>query len=394
MTPRLSTWFDPAEDVELRWMNKVGWPHLVRLRGDDGVRLWVEWGLPPQGRFVGKNLLTMKHRLIALSVFAALMSATQVNAASNGRFILFSAYGDNTPYQVFKIQLDGNGLERLSGRGSAYEPTWASSGQRIVYVAQDGIVIQASDGSHRRVLVKNGSAPRWSPDDSHILFNSPCEVEQPCHSRLILIRPDGTHRRTLARPGSMSTLSGASWSPVDGEIAYLKTRVSFGLHEGPVRDKLMVVDRRGENRRVLIRRQGLETYDWSPDGTKIVYSCLCGRDQHELFVIDVASRAVVRITHTAAFETDPAWSPDGDRIITVRWDSRLVTMDPDGSDKRVIASRIRGGAPSPSWSPDGDRVVFLRGDRSEIFVIDEEGSNERQVTDDRKDQVHPTWQPR
>lgn len=213
-----------------------------------------------------------------------------------------------------------------------------------------------------------------------------------------MIRPDGTHKRTLARPGKTTSLGGASWSPADGPIAYFKTRVQCGL-DGCRRDKLMLIDQSGENPRTLVRRHGFESYDWSPDGTKIIFACRCGRDQDELFVVDVASRVVTRITRTAGSENAPKWSPDGDRIITIKWSAdasgraRLVTLAPDGSSPEIVVTRLRG-YPSPSWSPDGDRVVFLRGERSEIFVIDEDGTNERQVTTDRKDQVDPTWQSR
>lgn len=55
--------------------------------------------------------------------------------------------------------------------------------------------------------------------------------------------------------------------------------------------------------------------------------------------------------------------------------------------------------PSPEWSPDGSKIVFNqldRGGRSEIWVVDADGTNLRRLTTPPSGAFHdsePSWQP-
>src|SRR5436189_20818 len=50
----------------------------------------------------------------------------------------------------------------------------------------------------------------------------------------------------------------------------------------------------------------------------------------------------------------PRWSPDGKRLAVLK-DSRLWTMNADGSGSRRLTTRTAAG---PSWSPDGKWLAF------------------------------------
>jgi len=60
-----------------------------------------------------------------------------------------------------------------------------------------------------------------------------------------------------------------------------------------------------------------------------------GRDP-DIYVMDSLGRHVVNVTHRVGIDVDPAWSPDGAKIIFSRRDStgagHLFLMNPDGSD--------------------------------------------------------------
>jgi len=127
---------------------------------------------------------------------------------------------------------------------------------------------------------------------------------------------------------------------------------------------------------------------WSPDGSRIVYSraeftlpSLNPRSS-EIFVIDLLSGDVVRLTDNQSEDRDPDWSPDGMRIVFVRaeraWPGALktdrewlMTVRPDGSDERVLY-QCSVGCWEPAWSPDGTRVAFSA---DLNMVIDADGSN-------------------
>lgn len=91
---------------------------------------------------------------------------------------------------------------------------------------------------------------------------------------------------------------------------------------------------------------------------------------HELYLLDLRTRTVRRLTNTPQVEFFSRFSPDGQRILFMRSQREYVTprdptawdvyvMNTDGTGERLLA---RGGY-SPQWAPGGDAIIFLRGDR-------------------------------
>ena len=97
------------------------------------------------------------------------------------------------------------------------------------------------------------------------------------------------------------------------------------------------------------------------------------------------------------------WSPNGARILFSAFRSGQVDMyaiDRSGNDEERLtydASRIQSGG---KWSPDGARIVYhstpmgefhdvIR--ESELYVMDADGSNVRQLTSNPQSNVHPDW---
>lgn len=84
-------------------------------------------------------------------------------------------------------------------------------------------------------------------------------------------------------------------------------------------------------------------------------------------------------------ERQPAWSPDGRRLVLVHDDSIWV-MRADGSRAHQI---FRGFADTPSWSPDGRHIVFaeMTGFTGWITIMRPDGSHRHHIspTDDNVD---------
>ena len=124
--------------------------------------------------------------------------------------------------------------------------------------------------------------------------------------------------------------------------------------------------------------------DVSPDGSTIVMEAV-----GDLYVLPIEGGAARRITSGMAFDSQPKFSPDGERIAFVSdrdGSEDLWIANADGSELGNLSSN--GGTvefASPSWSPDGTHVVASRtkwGLRTfELWAYHVDGGSGVQITE-------------
>ncbi len=105
----------------------------------------------------------------------------------------------------------------------------------------------------------------------------------------------------------------------------------------------------------------------SPDGKTVLYGITYyskeqNKGNRELYVTDIASKEVVRLTYTSGGEYNAQWRPDGKKIgfLSARSGSmQLWEMNPDGSDP-VQISNIEGGITGFKYAPDQSKILFTK----------------------------------
>jgi serine/threonine protein kinase/Tol biopolymer transport system component len=104
---------------------------------------------------------------------------------------------------------------------------------------------------------------------------------------------------------------------------------------------------------------------WSPDGTKLLYVAPGGgANGLDIFLLDLSASSAqpINLTHRLGDDTDPSWSPDGKWIaLTNNGRSDKVPMidimQPDGSGLRRVTVDLQ--ETNPTWSPDVKWLAYV-----------------------------------
>jgi Tol biopolymer transport system component len=135
---------------------------------------------------------------------------------------------------------------------------------------------------------------------------------------------------------------------------------------------------------------------WAPDGEKIAFQSQ-REGNFDIFVMNADGTGQRNLTRNPASNDGvPSWSPDGRKITFLRWDAAdasggIYLMNADGSGLRRLASDATGHYGAPDWSPDGRRIAFERA--RDIYVMNADGSRERNLTPTSEHDFAPAWSP-
>ena len=227
------------------------------------------------------------------------------------------------------MDADGSNMRRLtntSGDGtSSWAADWSPDGQKIVFMSNRGgsppgsdgydLYLMNADGSNQRPLTRAhgwDGTPAWAPDGEHIAFVS--DRESKGKTGIWLIAPDGTGPRRLSNHGGRP-----SWSPDGKKIAFMSSRHA-GEQQTDTDIEIYVMEADGANIQRLTHRPGNVGHpDWSPDGSKIVFTVYdvdqpapgedegWHWDEHGIYVMDADGTNVQRLTALRGNQGHPNW---------------------------------------------------------------------------------------
>lgn len=267
--------------------------------------------------------------------------------------------------------------------GVGMMPDWSPDGTKLA-MARRGVGLRSTIGPDRLYEKDLASG------STRALFEcaDPCVFDwYPAYS------PDGTEMAFVRQIGDYVRTEN-----VDGSASTVLERATCGIWVGSLGSL--------DAEQVTSDSECITTSPrWSPSGEKLVYASResPGNSQSAIFVIDLTSLEVSRLTQFDLGGADPDWSPDGQWIVfgthpTRWWDptdtagGTLYRVRPDGTDLQEVPSQDEAvrNASRPRYTPDGEWIVFSS--VNEVWVVPSEGGRAiRLLTGGRYAQAD--WQP-
>lgn len=338
---------------------------------------------------------------------------------ANGGFV-FAGFNDGEPSELFAMDDDGGGFRQLTDDGT-FKTSIAGSpdGSLIAYAALSheptlgnpepelgSIYVVNRDGSDRQILCERCSAtmytwlpsrdsidalelPKlevrdalaWAPDGSGIAAPAP-------DHGVLLIDPETGAIRTIPTPEPITAIA---WSPDGQQLALSHTWIrtedgpvmapaagiqSVADSEEPRPGGIYVMDvATGQYEEVVTSHEFAHVYGWSADGELIAYTRATGDSgSSELAAYSIREdRSWPLVTDDRAYARTAAWSPVGDRLVSLILRSKvnseresLGLMSSAGNDLRELPLCAFEGAfdgdgcalPQVVWSPDGSTIAY------------------------------------
>ena len=304
-------------------------------------------------------------------------------------------------------------------------------------VVQVNIPREARSGESRlvniRQLTTEGTQAEayFSPDGKWITFQS-TRGDHPCDLQFVM-HPDGSEMKRIS-PNAGKTTCG--WFFPGSNKLFFGSTHAVGAACPPIPDPskgytwgldpfdIYTVNRDGTDLR-RVTNYGVYTAEGtlSPDGKRIVFTSLKDGDL-DIYTMNVDGTDVRRLTNTPGYDGGPWWSPDGKQIVyranhpadpkdladyrdllkqnMVRPSKvELFLMNADGSNQRQI-THLGGANFGPSWTPDGKQIVFASNYRNptgraaanfDLFLISPDGTGLTQITNDAGFDGFPMFSP-
>ncbi len=240
-------------------------------------------------------------------------------------------------------------------------------------------------------LAQPSAAPAaFAGRNGDLLFAKETSPQTTTPSDVYAIRPGDAAARRLTRTKSFDFQPAAS--PDGSLIAYTR------MFTAPPRSQIWTMRKDGSHRRFVTR--GTEPA-WSPNGKRIVFVGPRAPEGHRpaIYVMRADGTHIRRLTNDRSASTrSPNFSPDGRRIVFVSnrgtGNVEIWVMDIDGGHA-VNLTRNPYIDDHPAWSPDGSRILFERSpdwvDPAAIVVMKPDGSDQHQVG--TLAGRMPTWSP-
>jgi TolB protein len=268
---------------------------------------------------------------------------------------------------LWRQKADSGVAQQLTdGPGYDYQPDWSPDGKSVVYVsyqkdAMELWLLDLATGKTRQ-LTEGGAVnvePRWSPDGKRIVFVSTAynkrfhvfagDVQAGKLTNLAQLTEETKSPVPRYYYAAYDTEINPVWSRDGTEILFVSNRGHIYGTGGFWR---MKAQPGAEPREIHYEETTWKARpEFSPDGTKIVYSSYLGRQWHQLWVIPAHGGDAFPLSYGDWDETYVRWSPDGKELafISNRGGNTELWLQtvPGGTQKKLAVSERKYLRPHP-----------------------------------------------
>lgn len=249
------------------------------------------------------------------------------------------------------------------------------------------------DGANQHAVTHLGSislSPRVSPDNTRLAFSSLGRDGFQIRMYSLLLG------RLVAFPGSGGTNLSPAWAPNGNTLAFSSSRSGD--------PDIYITDASGGTSRRITNFRGPDVSPVFNPRTGAQLAWISGRtDLPQLYMMESDGSGVQRMTDSG-YATSPSWSPNG-QFLAFAWNRKYGPGAPGGQDIYVMEIATRkwiqlthdiGLCDFPSWSPDGRHIVFAnsadRRDRSmKVFTMLADGTERKALTSAGSDMPNWSW---
>jgi len=313
--------------------------------------------------FLGSAWLSAASKSWTLDAIMEMKTVSDPEITADGSKVAYVVRGVDARRNAYSSEIwivaatGGRGQRLASPQESDAHPRWAGDSRRLGFLShRDGVtqiyVVSTPEGTSRRLTNSPTDITefQWSPDSRYIGF---------------LAADPNPDRERKRRRGDDAIVGGEG---------YTSTRLHILPADG------------GQERTVTASARHVLSFDWAPDGSKVVYAAQKSPQGRDAFHVDIYESDVTSGRETALVvqpgqDLTPAYSRDGryvafysQRGALSYFGERQVGVAPSGGGTiRYVTDRLDGdvfgGATKFWWSKDGTKLIFGAGKGTSNYLF-------------------------
>ncbi|MBZ5720499.1 MAG: Tol-Pal system beta propeller repeat protein TolB [Acidobacteriia bacterium] len=253
--------------------------------------------------------------------------------------------------EAWVMDYDGANQHQVTHQASiSLSPRISPDGSRLAFSSMTGggwdILMYSMDLNRLVTFPRFGGtnlSPAWTPDGTKLAFSS----SRSGAPELYVVDASGANlkRLTSSRGPDVSPV----WNRKTGaQLAFVSGRTGL--------PQIYLMDADGTNLQRVTDEGYAVSPSWSPNGQFLLFSWIRhygpgAPGAQDIYIMDVASKQWVQLTHDGGRNDFPSWSPDGRHVIfqsSRSGSEQIWTMLADGTNQKQLTTA--GSNTQPNWS--------------------------------------------